>query len=347
MVTGELLMTRNFEGDAGIDLLDSIDEVTKKVSFALLGREIALGNIAVNIREENKAYNVYINGQLQGTATSTEVYEDTLIADTDVEVSLRLIETNKVGEMEEKEVYRETVNVAESDTFNIEYSASGMILIKAVDLPNAKIYLNNELDGVADENGDYTIVNIPAGVSQKIRVEYDDKEVDSATESVEEGETLVLVMGSGGKKLLLGAKLLDGGGPSLMGFVGFNFTPKLYMTVGGGVMYINYGNTIDTTAFVPMADVSLGYNLINIDAIGLKLGASLGGFFHFVDGSTVFSLAARAEAEWMFLFTQIGFRYSFQPIPENIVEQWDALTWDEKLGQKFKPILTVGVKFNF
>lgn len=341
MVTGELLMTRSFEGDAGIDLLDSIDEVTKKVSFALLGREIALGNVAISIQEEEKAYNVYINSQLQGTATSSDVYEDTVIADTDVEVSLRLVETNNLGEEVEMEVYRETVNIPEDETFHIDYSASGMILVKAVDLPGANVYVNGELVGQADENGDYTIVNIPAGESQKIVIEYDGKEIDTVTKSVSEGESVVVVMGTGGDKFIIGGKILDGGGLSAMAFVGFKFTPNLSMTVGGGVVYMNLNDTngnITENVFVPVADISVGYNFLNLDAIGMKLGLSLGGFFHFPAGQTVFSLTARAHVEWMFMFVQAGVRYSFS----------EALT--DSTGEiipNLKPILCAGVKFNF
>jgi TolB-like protein len=73
--TGEVVMTRVFEGPAGMDVFDTIDGVVKKVTFALVGQEIALANVAVKIGVPDNSYRVYINGQPQGIATSAEIYK--------------------------------------------------------------------------------------------------------------------------------------------------------------------------------------------------------------------------------------------------------------------------------
>lgn len=332
--SGEIVMTRTFEGPAGMDVFDTIDGVVKKVTFALVGQEIALANIQIKISVPDNSYRVYINGQPQGIATAAEVYKDTVIAGRDVEVSLRLVQGTG-DNASEKEVYRKLINVREADTFVIEYTASGIILVKAVDMPGADVYLNGEIYGKTDENGDCPIVNIPAGAAQNVRVVYNEKVIEQRSVTVKEGDQYILIAGASGKRLFVDIRLFNPYIPAAIAGVGFYITPQLTMTIGGGAGYMT-----EQAAWVPAINIDVCYYLKQIDLLDMKFGGIATCYFLLPSSggntSVLVSPGIRAEVEMINLFyITVGARF-------NLNEVYNGTSGERQYAE---PLIGAGVRF--
>lgn len=114
--SGEVDIYRNFEGDAGIDLFDTVDEIVKKASIMILGSIVDMGTLIVEIEDPERDYLLYINGYYQDEINSANGFSGEVAAEQSVEVSLRLDMTGG-----EKEVYSETVFVAEDAEYTITF----------------------------------------------------------------------------------------------------------------------------------------------------------------------------------------------------------------------------------
>lgn len=317
MQTGELLMTRKFSGAAGIDLFDTVDDITLKISYGLLGREIGLASLEFSVEEQGKTYQVYVNNQAQGTVQADQPRTVSIIADSPVEVSLRLQDS-----AEEKEVLRKTYTLAKGSVENVLYRPSGIVLVKALQMPGALIRVDGQEAGRTDANGDLALT-LPAGRPASVTIEFNGERVDSKKVSVNEGQTLVLAAGANTRRFTLGFKMLEGGGPSLMAILGVDLSPRLHINLGGGAAWYP-----SQSYLIPLLDLEAAWYPLSWGSF--RLGGSAGLFVFIPGGSFLVSPLLRLNLEWKILYANLGVRYSFTELPE-----YPAL----------KPILGIGVKF--
>jgi hypothetical protein len=114
-ITSELKMKRQYEGGSGRDIFDTIDNLIRSTSSALAGRNITMGRLKVDI-EAAGLYRLYINAYPQKDVKRRDGFNDNVVANENVEVSIRAV-NNK----EENEVYREFIKVPENNTYEIKY----------------------------------------------------------------------------------------------------------------------------------------------------------------------------------------------------------------------------------
>jgi|GEM_PF-4760690 TolB-like protein len=264
--TSELKLKREYTGDAGPGIFDTIDRLIRNISTELVGHPVLMGSLEVDISADT-SYNLLINKVFQKKLTKQSHFTDIEESGEPLEVSLTIPETGF-------EVYHETITLKDGENRVITYSPSGTIFVKA-GIKGVSIIADGSQVGETDIKGELVIRMLKAGVSHTIRAEKDGKVIGVKTIMMEEGRFYIADFSVNARNLYYSVHALQGMIGATAG-VDYYFTEYLRASVhaGGGFLYGYWGY------FVPVADLDIGLEIWKIN--DLKIFAGIGGFSYFV-----------------------------------------------------------------
>ncbi len=315
--TSELILKREYKGDAGRDIFDTVDKLIKNISSLILGKDIKIGKLNVEINAENREYKLYINNVFQKDIKKSEGFSDIIAANEDAEISLRNLKDGK-----ENEVYKDFIRVKEDDIYKLSYTPSGSILIKTV--PKAAIIVNDIPAGETGENGEINIKNIRSEFTNVIKINKDGKEIWEKEVLVEEGKSYQLIIEGGkegiikanipkdesknairpvqkegGRKFYIPIRFFEGG---LGGSIGVDYKFIDYFRVSA-----SFGVVFNFERVVLTEDADISYSFFRSG--DFRLWLSTGGFCYNAN-HFILSPILKLEMEWWKLFIDAGMRYS-------------------------------------
>ena len=122
-VTDKLKLQREYSGDAGVEIFDTIDRLIRNISIELVGHPVYMGNLEVEISSDS-AYSLLINKNFQKKITRQDGFKEIEPAEEPIEVSIVIPETGR-------EVYHDTITLRDGENRDITYAPSGVIVVKA------------------------------------------------------------------------------------------------------------------------------------------------------------------------------------------------------------------------
>ncbi len=297
--TSELKLKRDYKGDAGTGIFDTIDRLIRNISSELVGHAVVMGNLEVEI-SSGSTYNLLINQIFQKKISSKEVFKETEAAEEPLVISLTIPETGR-------EVFNDTVTLKDGENRIVTYSPSGSIAVRT-GIAGIKVLADDMPAGETGNNGELIIGNLKAGSNHTVRIEKDSKNMGSKTILVEEGkihpaEFII-------RSLFFSIHAFDGGLGGVLG-PDYYFTDFFRASLLVGAVYM-WGT------FVPEAEADIGFEVWK--AGDFKIFATAGVFSYInLTASPIISPVARLEFSWYQLFIEGGCRYglddkSFNPM---------------------------------
>lgn len=303
-VSGELVLQRSFSGQAGLDMFDTIDTLSRNLAYLLLGRQIKLARLELSVTNTDRAYDFYIGGNLQQSIASGTPYSDTILAEETTEVSLKLQGTTT-------EVMRCFLTLDEDSTTNITYLPAGSVIIKNLLHHEAEIILDGRSQGTADSNGDKVLYNIPADQSHHIQLIHAGKTLASRKLTISEGASPVMVFGvTTARSYFFPVMLSLYSGPGVNAGIGYFIRPWMNVSVLGGVGLV-WDQSVPHAIMQMEANAS--FNPWHWRDFSLWITAS--GLLYFPDGAYFFP-SLSVEVEWRRFFFTMGARLNTDRAPD-------------------------------
>ena len=295
VMSGEVKIKRDYEGDAGsLDIFDTIDRIIKNVSFLLVGQAVTLVKLKLTTDETNQ-YLVALNGRKDKTFTKGAAYDSDIPVKMETEVTIFLVSGKS-----ELEVFRQKVTPLDDNPVAIAYKPMGAIQVKAIGYPGAVVYLNGEKIGEANENGDYSLNNLPANQEQSVKVMNKEKLIGEYRLRVREGEAVIQIAGEKSRFLFFPVKAMPIGVSAGISYYPLNF---LYVELDVGFQIVPSELT-----FVPIIDLNAMYEYPLSDEMRIAGGLSV--MMH-IAGEVTVSPAILGRFDWNKIFVEAGLRFSF------------------------------------
>lgn len=289
------------KGDAGMDIFDTIDAIILDVTGLILGKKIVLAKLNVTIKDTDNSYFVTIAGKTLAEVSKNNPYSGQIFAETAQAIGLRSKTTGR-------EVYIEMVNLKKGEEKTIDYTPSGTIKLKIINLEEeADIFINENKIQKAENKKTVTIPNIPSGKSMKIEIISENKELLSLKNiTIDEGKELSIELDIklGVRRIFIPVSLM--GNALLGGKIAVDYFPIQALKLQFGVN-INY---IQSSVVFGLNFDTMYYFLPN-NGNNIAFGAGLGISHYFIDTAGNTSLSAILAVEYWKVFFQSGVRLSF------------------------------------
>ncbi len=188
VINGQLLFTRVYKGDSGLEIFTTIDKMILDVSGLLIGKTISLGYFRLNIKPIGTKYRLFINGSFVKTVDNRDGYFDKFISGQSIDISLK-------QEKSEDEVLRKILEMKSGVTNELNFNPSGVLIIEAME-SGADVYLNGKIIGKTDGSGELIIPDVEAGKENRIAL----KNSETTNIVIKEGTTKVVVFKNGADK---------------------------------------------------------------------------------------------------------------------------------------------------
>ena len=185
VITGELKLKRNYRGNTGLDLFDTIDNIAKNIGGLILGKKFSLGRVVVKIQDSTNNYIVNINAKNIGTTSEEHPFETEILSGETVEISLKISNSDK-------EVFRKAINVASSKTNEIIYTPYSSLNIQNL-LNDGIILINEKPCGSLEKEQSLIISNILPDKTYNIALQHNEKILQKREVVTKEGETALVV----------------------------------------------------------------------------------------------------------------------------------------------------------
>lgn len=301
VVTGELKIKRTFDGKAGIDIFDTVDEIIKNATLLITGRNVVLAQLKINIKPTEMDYNVIISGKFQKKINCSNSYDDSILANEDVDVVLKMASSGK-------QVWHEVVKIKGGETYEINYTPAGLILVKATGIKKAEVFLDGKFIGETDDNGDFVVDNILVKNNHSIILKKDGRTIAAKTVKVREGQRPIVPVGDDARVLWIPVSFLEGG-LGLSAGVELRYLRIISSGIRGGFIYHSgYEEAIPIMTIDTMARV---YRLkTKIGRFDFRAGMAVMFYITMPYETTLISPIIKTEVEWRHIFFNLGLRIS-------------------------------------
>ncbi len=111
---GTMKLQRQYTGDAGPGLFDTVDKMIRNVSTLVTGRTIKMGRLQVEV-EGADSYKLSINGKFMKKISKPDGYNDSEIAEEPMDITLSAPATEEV-------IYKTNVTIGDGLAVNITYN---------------------------------------------------------------------------------------------------------------------------------------------------------------------------------------------------------------------------------
>ncbi len=184
VINGQVLFKRNYKGNAGPEIFDTVDKMILDVSGLLVGKTISLGYFKLDIKPENVKYRLFVNNSFIKLVDSRNGYFDRFISGQSIDISLK-------PEKSDEETLRKIIEI-KSGTNELEFNPSGVLILETMK-EGVDVYLNGIKTGKTDSSGELKIPNIGAGKENAISLKKGDTMLSETNISIKEGDTKVIV----------------------------------------------------------------------------------------------------------------------------------------------------------
>ncbi len=296
-ITSELKLKRNYFGDAGISIFDTIDKLIRNISSELVGHAVTMGNLEVDI-DSDKTYNLLINKVFQKKVSKSDGFNEKEEGEEPLDVSLTLTENDQ-------EIYHKEITLKDNENRVITYTPSGTAVVRT-GTGGIKVYADDVFAGETEKSGEIIVHSLKAGTNHIIRIEKENKTLDTRTITVEEGKTIPVeffINGPAGQRqFFFPVEILEGGLGGEVGF-GWYFTDSFRVFAEGGAIYLP--NVHDV---FPEAETGLALAFLKSDDFRIWVDASV---FAYISSPVIISPVIKLELSWGGLFINGGVRYGF------------------------------------
>ncbi len=128
-------LQRQYTGDAGLGLFDTVDKMIRNVSTLITGRTIKMGRLQVEI-EGTDSYKLSINGKFMKKISKSDGYSDSEIAEEPLDITLSVPATEEV-------IFKTNVSIGDGAAVNITYNPN----------PSASVSGTGENETASKETG--------------------------------------------------------------------------------------------------------------------------------------------------------------------------------------------------
>ncbi len=111
---GTMKLQRQYAGEAGPGLFDTVDKMIRNVSTLITGRTIKMGRLQLEI-EGTDSYKLSINGKFMKKISKSDGYNDSEIAEEPMDITLSVPATEEV-------IYRTNVSIGDGLAVDITYN---------------------------------------------------------------------------------------------------------------------------------------------------------------------------------------------------------------------------------
>lgn len=184
VVTGELLLKRNYEGPSDLGLFDTIDNMVKSVVSSIAGKEINFSTLYLSVFNTEETYFVSINGRDITNISAGIPFIYRLLSGEDTEILLKLGQG--------REVYREKIKPAADQMVRIDYEPAGNILVKTL-TEGGEVIMDGRLTNVLQREGQVIFNKLKANRITKFSRWLDGFLQEEKEIATQEGETLLLL----------------------------------------------------------------------------------------------------------------------------------------------------------
>ncbi len=185
VVNGQVLFTRTYKGDAGLEIFDTVDKMILDVSGLLVGKAISLGYLRLAVKPKNVKYRIFINDSFVKAVDSLDGYFDKFIAGQSIDISLK-------QENSDVEALRKIVQIESGKTNELVYNPSGELMVETME-GGIDVYLNGKKTGKTDDSGELIIPGIEAGKGNRIELRKGDESLSFTNITISEGQTKAVV----------------------------------------------------------------------------------------------------------------------------------------------------------
>lgn len=312
VVTGNLKFKKEYRGDAGPDIFDTIDNVVNDVAGILIGRKIELATLDIQVADTDQQYRVYLNGKYIDLAGKNLVFKERILAGMDNELVIRNASTMK-------EVYIELLNVKKGDVRSIVYAPVAKLSIETIKLTEpAIILIDGKKVGDAKEGTPLKLTNMLSGKPIKVQiVNIAGKSIAERNVTLDEAENLQLSidLSSGRRQFYALMKGLEGGMEVSFG-LDYRFLPMLKASLFGGIQLYNSTNSLGesfSTTFL-RSDLEATFYFLGEEDAFFRLGATaFGTLFVATYGNFSMNISPGLglKADISRFFINVKVRYSF------------------------------------
>lgn len=312
VVTGNLKFKKEYRGDAGPDIFDTIDNVVNDVAGILIGRKIELASLEIQVTDTDQQYRVYLNGKYIDLAGKNLTFKERILAGIDNELVIRNASTMK-------EVYIQLLNLKKGDVKTIVYSPVARLTIETIKLTEpATIIVDGKKVGDAKEGTPLKLTNILSGKPVKVQiVNIAGKELAVRNVTLEEAENLQLSidLSSGRRQFYAVMKGLEGGMELSFG-LDYRFLPMMKASLFVGIQLFNSTNSLGenfSTTFL-RSDLETTFYFLGDEDSFFRLGATaFGTLFVATYGNFSMNISPGLgiKADISRFFINVKARYSF------------------------------------
>ncbi len=292
--TAELKLKRDYSGDSGAGIFDTIDKLIRNISSELVGHTVTMGSLEVDISSDS-TYNLTINKVFRKKITRNDGFRENEAGDEPLEISLTLAEN-------EQEVYHKTVTLKDGEDRIITYTPSGTVDVR-IGAPGIKVFADDVFAGETEKSGEIVINNLKSDTNHTIRIEKDNKIIDTRTVTVGEGKTLPVEFSLGGRQFYFPVELLEGGLGGEAGF-GWYFTDSFRAFAEGGAIYY------PGEGIVPEAEAGIAFSFLKSGDFRVWVDASA---FSYFSSPIIISPVLKLELSWGGFFIGGGVRCGISP----------------------------------
>ncbi len=185
VVNGELLFKRNYKGDAGPEIFETIDKMILDISGLLVGKTISIGYFKLDVKPDKTKYRLFINDSFVKLVGSGDGYFDKFISGQSIDISLK-------PEKSDDEALRKIIEIKSGKTNELVYNPSGVLIVEAME-SGIDVYLNGAKIGKTDSSGEFIIQGIEAGKDNGITLKNGNSFLSGTNINIREGSTKVVV----------------------------------------------------------------------------------------------------------------------------------------------------------
>ncbi len=185
VVNGQLLFQRNYKGNAGPEIFDTIDKMILDVSGLLVGKPIELGYVNITVRTGKTNYKLFVNDAFVKVIGSNNGYFDNFISGQSIDIVL------KSGKAD-SEVLRRRLDIQSGKTNEVEYNPAGVLILETLE-SGVEVSINGTFIGKTDESGELKVPDVESGKKNIISVKYGNGTASTTNVVINEAELKVVV----------------------------------------------------------------------------------------------------------------------------------------------------------